>query len=774
MAPIDRFKVWIIMQHLVHATLHATSLCIVITSIADLNVKGRMSEDVQRSSEVVQESTHTATKEIACNDSVVRQNVECPHKNRRGLFKVANLRKKVKNLKKKVEINYCEDCARLDPPEQRPSSVAHWHGASTFFAVEGKQFRCFSCEKEIGFTEEESSLMKAFLNDYNSFIKPKLNIDQSQSHSMKSGNTRKKSSFVGEVDSKKNGNTNEKYLEESKIKNSERKTLLAVKEDNIELMPNKVLIGDKQVQILHVYLPLDSFDGPLNNIFASFIRDFKAGLAIHPSSLFSEIARKAPRFRGWAQQDAHELLRYLMDGLRMEEINRYKEAISRYIKVARNGNPKLTDGELSLLAKGMLKACGRPLIDAVFGGTLLQTVKCSDCGHLSKTYEDFLDLSLPLPSTSAKTLFNGTYKMHKSTSLSLIRRKSHEIISHSADINHSGERSHFNNHVSDEDVFDDDDVDTKMSMLLDNEEVVEDEPCSLASCLRAFTTTEVLSAPNTYECEKCCVPYNKQLRNGMKKRTVEAEKRYLIYEPPPVLTLHLKRFEQRSQLLVNWEYFHVLIYITTPDFPLLQTHSMNVSHSGDLSSGHYVAFIKNRYPLSQTEKFFYEAANLSLPDSVITCSDSELKEIIEGSCDGEWYYASDLRVSSVSESRVLGAEGYSFNLCMPCCTVVVFDSRLRDCIMNGDYIGPSMIEILMITKICLRRKITLSPYKSFAVALGCDALSSNKLYLRHDSVVHYVSANGSNAIDYVLELQVLRDIKKRIVLMGLHPNVGSS
>lgn len=67
----------------------------------------------------------------------------------------------------------------------------------------------------------------------------------------------------------------------------------------------------------------------------------------------------------------------------------------------------------------MLKACGRPLIDAVFGGTLLQTVKCSDCGHLSKTYEDFLDLSLPLPSTSTKTLFNGTYKMHKSASLSL-------------------------------------------------------------------------------------------------------------------------------------------------------------------------------------------------------------------------------------------------------------------------------------------------------------------------------------------------------------------
>lgn len=46
------------------------------------------------------------------------------------------------------------------------------------------------------------------------------------------------------------------------------------------------------LQIPHLSLSLESFDGPLNKIFASFIRDFRAGEAIHPSPLFSEIARK--------------------------------------------------------------------------------------------------------------------------------------------------------------------------------------------------------------------------------------------------------------------------------------------------------------------------------------------------------------------------------------------------------------------------------------------------------------------------------------------------
>lgn len=102
-------------------------------------------------------------------------------------------------------------------------------------------FRCFSCEKRIDVAEEESGSIKAFLSDYNSFIKPKLKIDPSESQSMKIGNLKRNSSLVGEVDSKKSGSSNEKCLTESKMKNNERKTLLPVKVCEINPFSDKFL-----------------------------------------------------------------------------------------------------------------------------------------------------------------------------------------------------------------------------------------------------------------------------------------------------------------------------------------------------------------------------------------------------------------------------------------------------------------------------------------------------------------------------------------------------
>jgi len=58
---------------------------------------------------------------------------------------------------------------------------------------------------------------------------------------------------------------------------------------------------------------------------------------------------------------------------------------------------------------------------------------------------------------------------------------------------------------------------------------------SLAACLRAFESTELLRAGNKFFCDRCsCLQ--------------EAEKRLRIYQLPSVLTLHLKRFKYVERL----------------------------------------------------------------------------------------------------------------------------------------------------------------------------------------------------------------------------------
>nr|XP_029122577.1 ubiquitin carboxyl-terminal hydrolase 2 [Elaeis guineensis] len=100
--------------------------------------------------------------------------------------------------------------------------------------------------------------------------------------------------------------------------------------------------------------------------------------ALSPAALFGCICAKAPQFRGYQQQDSHELLRYLLDGLCTEE----KIAATF---VSSGGKDKTAaNSEVTF-------------VETIFGGKLSSTVSCVECGHTSTVYEPFLDLSLPLP-----------------------------------------------------------------------------------------------------------------------------------------------------------------------------------------------------------------------------------------------------------------------------------------------------------------------------------------------------------------------------------------
>ncbi|KAM7412762.1 hypothetical protein PAMA_020237 [Pampus argenteus] len=123
------------------------------------------------------------------------------------------------------------------------------------------------------------------------------------------------------------------------------------------------------------------------------IQETKKGV-VTPRELFTQVCKKAARFKGFQQQDSQELLRYLLDGMRAEEIKRVSSGIMETLKQS----TKSTDGEqLKTLVKEYEKnGFPKNFVDQVFGGELTSTIMCQQCKTVSVVTEMFLDLSLPV------------------------------------------------------------------------------------------------------------------------------------------------------------------------------------------------------------------------------------------------------------------------------------------------------------------------------------------------------------------------------------------
>ncbi|XP_076837242.1 ubiquitin carboxyl-terminal hydrolase 45 [Brachyhypopomus gauderio] len=115
---------------------------------------------------------------------------------------------------------------------------------------------------------------------------------------------------------------------------------------------------------------------------------------VSPKILFSQLCQKAPRFKGYQQQDSQELLHYLLDSVRVEESKRIKAAI---LKAFNNPTEKTADVE----TKRQVKAYGKEgvklnFVDRIFVGELTNTIMCEECQQISTVKEAFIDISLPI------------------------------------------------------------------------------------------------------------------------------------------------------------------------------------------------------------------------------------------------------------------------------------------------------------------------------------------------------------------------------------------
>ncbi|KAM3613697.1 uncharacterized protein V6R79_003711 [Siganus canaliculatus] len=115
---------------------------------------------------------------------------------------------------------------------------------------------------------------------------------------------------------------------------------------------------------------------------------------LNPKILFNQLCQKAPRFKGYQQQDSQELLHYLMDSIRVEETKRVKAGI---LKAFNNPTEKTADED----TKRQVKAYGKEgvkmnFVDRIFVGELTSTIMCEECEHISTVKEAFIDISLPI------------------------------------------------------------------------------------------------------------------------------------------------------------------------------------------------------------------------------------------------------------------------------------------------------------------------------------------------------------------------------------------
>ncbi|XP_063926575.1 ubiquitin carboxyl-terminal hydrolase 2-like isoform X2 [Zophobas morio] len=171
---------------------------------------------------------------------------------------------------------------------------------------------------------------------------------------------------------------------------------------------NSVIQCLSNTKLLLEYLLQDHYVGDINTstsgmkgaLIKSFVEVIKklwsqdaSDRVVNTTSLKSQIQRFAPRFIGYAQQDAQEFLRYLLEGLH-EDVNRVKEKPKPILTEI---DEKLSDSEKSSESWNRYLRMDNSKIVDYFVGQLKSTLKCTHCGHCSVTFDPFWDLSLPIP-----------------------------------------------------------------------------------------------------------------------------------------------------------------------------------------------------------------------------------------------------------------------------------------------------------------------------------------------------------------------------------------
>ena len=144
--------------------------------------------------------------------------------------------------------------------------------------------------------------------------------------------------------------------------------------------------------------------GAITDPFGELMRriyNAKSSAAISPEKLFSALGKRYKQFNNYDQQDAHELTRYLLDGLKSEETQATPMKRPRRRTLVSVGAPEIIE-----LQERNSTSSPRSVswVDSVFGGRTGSIVVCNTCKSISTSWEEFQDVSLSIRNTGGPLL----------------------------------------------------------------------------------------------------------------------------------------------------------------------------------------------------------------------------------------------------------------------------------------------------------------------------------------------------------------------------------
>lgn len=128
-----------------------------------------------------------------------------------------------------------------------------------------------------------------------------------------------------------------------------------------------------------------------------------AASIVAPDAVKSQLGRKNPIFQGYAQQDSHELLRIFLDDIH-EELSRAKKPCPYSFDDGKEHERSIGENA-SRMWQNFLARNGS-IVSDLFTGQFCSTVVCGTCGYTSRCFDPFMDLSVPLPKSSASSAFS--------------------------------------------------------------------------------------------------------------------------------------------------------------------------------------------------------------------------------------------------------------------------------------------------------------------------------------------------------------------------------